>query len=55
MPAKKTVSGKDFHQAEPLDLRATYHVLREKLWLILLFVITAACVTGAYLYRAPRI
>src|SRR6266436_6161762 len=55
MPAKKSVPGKDFHQAEPLDFRAIYHILREKSWVILLSVLTIGCVTAAYLYRAPKI
>src|SRR6185369_5332328 len=55
MPAKKTAPGKEFHQAEPLDFRAIYHILRDKSWIILVCVLTVGCVTGAYLYRAPRI
>jgi len=55
MAAKKTTPGKDLHQADPLDFRAMYHVLRDKSWIILLCVLTTGCVTAAYLYRAPKI
>jgi len=53
MAAKKVASQKQ--PAESLDLRALYHVLREKAWIIGLCVLAVGCVTAAYLYRAPRI
>src|SRR5947208_15370008 len=53
MAAKKVAP--QIHRAESLDLRAVYHVLREKCWVITVSVLTVGCVTGAYLYRAPKI
>src|SRR5256886_1949056 len=53
MPAKKPLPQKD--HAEPLDFRTLYHILREKFWVIAISLLTVGCVTGAYLYRAPKI
>ena len=53
MAAKKVAAQKQ--PAESLDLRALYHVLREKAWIIALCVLAVGSVTAAYLYRAPRI
>jgi len=53
MPPKKPSPQKD--NAEPLDFRTLYHILREKFWVIAISLLTVGCVTGAYLYRAPKI
>src|SRR5258708_35405047 len=53
MPAKKPLPQKD--HAEPLDFRTLYHILREKFWVIAISLLAVGCVTGAYLYRAPKI
>src|SRR5437667_7208588 len=53
MPSKKPSAPKD--QAQPLDFRTLYHILREKFWIIAIAVLTIGCVTAAYLYRAPKI
>src|SRR5437667_3937883 len=53
MPSKKPSAPKD--QAQPLDFRTLYHILREKFWIIAIAVLTIGCVTAAYLYRASKI
>ena len=40
---------------EQLDVRAVLQILRERIWLISLCLLTAICATGAYLYRAPNV
>ena len=43
------------HDANNVDFRALYYTLRERSWLIGLCLLVAGVLTGAYLYRAPRI
>ena len=40
---------------EQLDVRAVFHILRERIWLISLCLLAAIGATGAYLYRAPNV
>lgn len=55
MPNSKVAPAASTSNSDHLDVRAVFHILRERVWLVGLCIIAALSVTGAYLYRAPNI
>jgi capsular exopolysaccharide synthesis family protein len=55
MPVRDARPAHELYSSNHVDFRAFYYLLREKSWLIALCLVVAAVLTGAYLYRTPKI
>ena len=55
MPNTHKVPSKETSDSQAIDFRVLYYTLRERLWVVALTLLIAACGTTAYLLRAPKI